>query len=223
VLDHERVRELLRADASKAKSVDANGWTPLHYAAASCLFTQNEPLLAAQVAIVKALLDAGADPLVKHLWNDEWPIPVMFYSAGLHNNPTITKMLLGVGAEPFDGESIYHAADEGHQDCLDLFARLDPKKLAKECTGCLTSQLHWGHTRGAKWLLEHGADPNAIHPRYGESALHAAIRGKSSEAIFRLLFEHGADVNVKTKNGKTATQLARAAGPKIVQRLKSCR
>jgi ankyrin repeat protein len=223
VLDDERVRELLRADSSQAKSVDANGWTLLHYTAASAVFKSSENALAAQVRMVRALIDAGANPAAAYLWNDQWPIPVMYFSAGLHNNPAITKLLLDAGAEPFDGESIYHAADEGHQECLDLFAALDAKKLAKECTGCLTSQLHWGHTRGAKWLLEHGADPNAIHPRYGESALHAAIRSKSSDAVFRLLFKHGADVNVKTKDGKTAMQLARKAGLKMVERLKLLR
>jgi ankyrin repeat protein len=86
---------------------------------------------------------------------------------------------------------------------------------------CLVSQLHWGHTNGLNWLLEHGADPNAIHPRYGESALHAAIRSKRSESVIRALLKHGADVKVKTADGKTASQLARAAGASIVQRLEA--
>jgi ankyrin repeat protein len=97
----------------------------------------------------------------------------------------------------------------------------DAKKLATECTKCLVSQLHWGHTNGMSWLLAHGANPNAIHPRYGESALHAAIRSKRSEAVLRELFKHGADVKVKTGEGKTAIQLARAAGAGVLRKLEA--
>jgi ankyrin repeat protein len=100
---------------------------------------------------------------------------------------------------------------------------VDPKYLARECTNCIVSQLHWGRTNGLKWLLEHGADPNALHSRYGENALHAAIRSKRSEQVLRALFKHGADANVKTKAGKTAVQLARAAGAGMLGRLEAAR
>jgi ankyrin repeat protein len=105
-----------------------------------------------------------------------------------------------------------------------LFEKMvDPKDLATECTNCIVPQLHWGHTNGLNWLLAHGADPNAIHPRYGQSALHAAIQSKRSAAVMRALLKHGADVNVKTVDGKTAMQLARAAGAAVLRRLEEAR
>jgi ankyrin repeat protein len=222
LLDDRKVSELLKNEPKLANSRDANNFTALHYAAASVLFKTNDEALRSQLRIVRQLLAAGADPSATHMWQDKWPIPVMFYSAGAHDNPAVTKLLLEVGATPFDNESIYHASDEGHQQCLDLFENMcDAKKLATECTKCLVSQLHWGHTNGMSWLLAHGANPNAIHPRYGESALHAAIRSKRSEAVLRELFKHGADVKVKTGEGKTAIQLARAAGAGVLRKLEA--
>ena len=148
-------------------------------------------------------------------------MPVMYFSAGLHNNPNVTRLLLEAGATPFDNESVYHAADEQHQECLDLFEKMcDPKKLAAECTRNLASQLHWGHTAGVRWLLEHGADPNAVHPWYGQSALHIALARNFGEKIVELLFAHGAEVRVKNKAGKTGLELAKKAGATMLARVK---
>jgi len=117
---------------------------------------------------------------------------------------------MDAGADPCDGESVYHASDEGHAACLALFERrVPPKKLAKECTGSLSGQMHWGRTRGMKWLLAHGADPNVLNKIYGETALHAAIKSGRSEAVIRMLLEHGANPKVKNAAGETAIALAK--------------
>ena len=55
-----------------------------------------------------------------------------------------------------------------------------------------------GKSRGMKWLLEHGANPNSLHPQFGQSALHAAARHGSSEKVIALLLAHGADPAVKS-------------------------
>jgi ankyrin repeat protein len=60
-----------------------------------------------------------------------------------------------------------------------------------------------------KWLLLHGADPNALGWRYGNSALHEAVISGASEKVIRVLLDHGARSDVKNKQGKTAIQLAR--------------
>ena len=60
---------------------------------------------------------------------------------------------------------------------------------------------------GAKWLLEHGADPN--HPWKHEGlAIHHALARDNSLEMIALLLEHGADPTL-TKEGITA--VARAA------------
>jgi ankyrin repeat protein len=69
--------------------------------------------------------------------------------------------------------------------------------------------MHWGRTRATPWLLEHGANPNSLHPKVGLSALHSAVKQGKSDAVIRLLLKHGADPRVKTADGQTAIQLAR--------------
>jgi ankyrin repeat protein len=209
-LDRARVEELLRSNPKLATEPDAAGWAPLHACAASQMFTLSAQHQADQLAIAKLLIVNGAEPNATFPWEQKWPIPVLYFAAGQQDNPALTEVLLDAGADPCDGESIYHASDEGHDACLALFERrVPPKKLAKECTGSLSGQLHWGRTRGMNWLLAHGANPNAINKIYRETALHAAIKSGRSEAVIRTLLEHGADPQVKNASGETAIQLAR--------------
>jgi ankyrin repeat protein len=207
-----RVAQLLAGDRELATARDANGATALQYCAGSAMYRLSDELASKLVRIAGMLLDAGADPNATYLFADQWPIPVLFGSAGHHDNPAVTELLLRHGADPCDGESVYHASDEGHDACLALFEKyVDPKKLAAECTRCLSTQLHWGRTRGAAWLLAHGADPNRVSSRWGNSALHAAVEAGSNDRIIRLLLANGGDPKRKNKQGKTAIDLARAS------------
>jgi len=211
--DERRVAALLKKDKSLATARDANQWTPLHYAAASRMHEVNPARSAALVKIATMLLTAGADPMAAWNFNDEWPLRPLYYAAGWSNHPAMAEVLLKAGADPCDNESVYHAADEGYADCLALFEQyVDRKKLAEECTMCLRTQFHWGHSKGAPWLLAHGADPNSLHPASGNSALHAAAKNGASEAVIALLLRHSGDPMVKNKDGKTAIALARSAG-----------
>ena len=112
-----------------------------------------------------------------------------------------------------DNESVYHASDEGHDACLApvIERYADKKKLAEECTKCLRTQMHWGKSRGMKWLLAHGADPNSLHPQFGRSALHAAALHGSSEKVISILLSDGAIPAAKSAAGETAIQIARKA------------
>ena len=62
-------------------------------------------------------------------------------------------------------------------------------------------------------LLERGADPNS--DRGGESALHVAVRSGCLDCV-KALVEAGADVNAKTKDGKTPLHLAKCKGQREV-------
>lgn len=120
--------------------------------------------------------------------------------------------------------SVYHAADENHVECLAVIERVvKPAKLAKECTTCLAVQMNWGYSRGAAWLLAHGADPNAPHKDSGNTALHAAVLKSANDKVIDLLLAHNADPQAKNRDGKTAIDLARAGRKdRIVKRL-NCR
>ena len=68
-----------------------------------------------------------------------------------------------------------------------------------------------GHVEVGRLLLDHGADPNAIHEPAGGSALHAAVTMRytpDGRRFVRLLLEHGADPHLRTKAGQTALEVA---------------
>jgi hypothetical protein len=118
-------------------------------------------------------------------------------------------VLFQAGATPFDNETVYHAVDEGHAECVALIEKYaDPKLLAVEAGKCLSSMLHWGHTRGVKWMLDYGADPNHMNERFGETPLHGAVRHKCKDAIVQMLLDRGANPDVKSRDGVTPRQLA---------------
>ncbi|CAH8706668.1 ankyrin repeat domain-containing protein [Paenibacillus melissococcoides] len=92
----------------------------------------------------------------------------------------MAQVLLEAGADPNDGESLYHAAESPEFECLDL-------------------------------LYRYGADVNAtpaLFRKLDGTPLHwAVVRGRSP-FIVELLLKHGAPVNARRGDGKTAYMLA---------------
>jgi hypothetical protein len=62
-------------------------------------------------------------------------------------------------------------------------------------------------------LLEAGADPDAVTPEGGDSALHMAAKDGLSE-IVALLAEFGATLDLKNGEGKTALDIVEAQEPR---------
>jgi len=212
-LDAERVARLLQADPAAASVADLNTLTPLHYCAASAMFALSGRHQEAQLEIARGLIAAGAGVNQLQAYAGHFSIPPLYYATGYQDNPAMTEFLLQAGADPADGESVYHAADEGHTGALEALARLVPRPvLAAQATNALTGQLGWGGTRGVPWLLAHGADPNALHETTGDAALHAAARVGASEKVVRMLLDYGARPDVRNRDGLTAREVARKSG-----------
>jgi hypothetical protein len=156
--------------------------------------------------IVKLLLTRGADHSAPFYFEGEWPLRPLYFACGRSDNPAIAELLIEAGADPCDGESVYHAADDGHVECLAVIERLtDAKRLADECSMCLCNQMHWGRVRGMPWLLEHGADPNWVSPVYHTTALREAHRLKKPAAVIQMLLSHG---KTSVRTGKKARKSA---------------
>ena len=69
--------------------------------------------------VVELLLDAGADP--NETFDNEYgAMPVLYGAAGVAHDPETTRLLLDRGANPDDGESVYHAVEAEDTACLEI-------------------------------------------------------------------------------------------------------
>jgi ankyrin repeat protein len=76
--------------------------------------------------------------------------------------------------------------------------------------------LGWSHTpEGAVWLLEHGADPNAVFPANGETALHAVARAWDVP-LAEAMAARGADLGRRRTDGRTPYAVAQLNGNRAV-------
>ena len=221
--------------------------TALYYLTLSRFHTLGSKQAKGLENCAKLLLDAGADANTHILWDSTDPqskLPVLYCACNVNNVPVV-RLLLEHGAEPNDGESIYHAAEHNHRECLELLV---------EHGGDISSRHpHWDNTPlyflagykefhpscktselGMRWLLEHGADPNIVsitvpavishvtgskHAERLETPLHRiAAYGRSAE-VAQLLIEHGAKVDAPRADGRTPYVMALRSGNRAVAEL----
>jgi len=155
--------------------VGPRSWAPLLYVCHSCF---------ASVELARELLDRGAEPNVSFT-NEYGPMSALYGAAGVRHDPELTRVLLDAGADPDDGESLYHATEAESPECLRLL--LDHGATIAG-TNALPHALDDERPEHVRLLLEAGADPNE-----GPILVHAVRRGRSPETL-RLLAEHGADL-----------------------------
>ncbi|WP_157592546.1 ankyrin repeat domain-containing protein [Solirubrobacter soli] len=148
------------------------GWAPLLYVTHSVF---------ANVAPARELLARGADPNATFT-NEYGEMSALYGAAGRAHDPELTRLLLDAGANPDDGESVYHATEAESADCLR--ALLEHGATAEPIM--LAHALDDDRPEHVRLLLEAGADPRELLP-------HAVRRGRGPEAI-RVLAAHGADL-----------------------------
>lgn len=201
------IQDMLMQDASLAmKPGGPEQWEPLLYLSFSCFLADprnNERF--AQSA--KLLLDYGANANAFILPKDdpcERKLSALYGAAGVAGNAAVAQVLLEAGADPNDGESLYHAAESSRHECLELLYRYGADVNA---TPALFRKLDFEDVDGVKWFVEHGADLNLTLGDNGTPLHWAVSRGRSS-SIIELLLKHGAQINARRPDGKTAYMLA---------------
>ncbi|MCC7495780.1 MAG: ankyrin repeat domain-containing protein [Fimbriimonadaceae bacterium] len=205
------VTALLAADPSLVTAADANGNSPLHWAA----LTRN-------LRLIDLLLQRGA-PIDARRPDGARPIEVAFgdyhyrtwyreRGQAMASWHAVVGYLLARGAE-YDLVVAAHLGDVEHAEEL---LRADPSQ-ARALPAYVTYYSGYplrvaaeaGHRALVELLLAHGADPNrpepGIAPRGG--ALNAAA-GKGRRAICELLLAHGADPNQDVESSGNVVSMA---------------
>lgn len=150
------------------------------------------------LVVAEMLLAHGADV------NDAQPqegtehgLPVLYLAIGHADNMALGQWLLDHGANPNDGESLYHATELGHHEGLRMLIAAGARPAG---TNALLRAIDFDDVQAVSLLLEAGADPDEYDPRHiGEEppvvipVLHQLARRSASAALCRLLLAAGAD------------------------------
>jgi ankyrin repeat protein len=193
--DHRRVADEVRREPALPRiQLAPRNWTPLLYVCHSCFLGRDPARTPALVETARLLLEAGADPNATAS-SPTWPGSIwtpLYGAAGVAHDPELTRLLLGAGANPDDGESVYHACESRDHSCLRLLLE---HGATLEGTNALSHMLDYDDLEGVRLLLEAGYDPNdgSLH--------HAILRGRGARFV-ELLVERGADVDLR-KRGVT--------------------
>jgi ankyrin repeat protein len=145
------------------------------------------------------------------------------YHACVADDLPLVKRLLAEGADPNDGESVFHAAQFNRSECLALMlahgADLSSRSALHGNTPLyFLAGVHESDrgaaeaTAGMRWLLEHDADPNVTSYEIEETPLHALARSGWNEPMAELLVAHGASLDAPRADGRTAFVLAVRSG-----------
>jgi len=156
---------------------------------------------------LRLLLNRGADPDTA-VETDDGPLSCLYATAGLLGNADMTDILLEAGADPDDGESLYHATEHSDLSCLKLLLDHGARVAGSQA---LRHMLDREDSEGVDLLLEAGADPDEADAE-GDTALHRAIRKGRSATIIAQLLDHGADIDAARNDGRTAYALATISG-----------
>ena len=169
----------------------------------------------------RVLLSAGADPnqRIGNRWppgslsapDDANPLSALYGAAGQNHDVALTTMLLDAGADPNDGESLYHALESAActRVLLEHGARVDG-------TNAMYRVLDLDDIAPLELLLRHGGDPNAPARNspladWGSPLLWAIRRRRSSRHV-AVLLEAGADPSAATPGGVSAYSMALQRG-----------
>ncbi|HJZ63336.1 MAG TPA: ankyrin repeat domain-containing protein [Candidatus Acidoferrum sp.] len=212
------VETRLKANPATAKQRGGvQNWEPLLYVCHTFLQKDSPGRTKGLLNIARDLLRLGANPNAEYDWNwhPELPRTALWGALIATGQPELAELLLESGANPTDGVSMHIAAGSGNVAALELLHRfgVNPNGIPGGVPP-LAYIMGWMRPTdisGAKWLLDHGADPNLAWAQSGDSPLHVAAQRLDLKAV-ELLVSRGADVNKRRPDGRTPHTLAALHG-----------
>jgi ankyrin repeat protein len=216
--DDVAVRGFLARDPKAATATGGpHSWDALTHLCFSRYLRLDHQRSEAFVRTARALLDAGASARTGWYEMIDHPNPrpvfesAIYGAAGIARHLELTRLLLEYGADPNDEETPYHVP-EGYDNTV-MKVLLDSGTLNHESlTTMLLRKTDWHDADGLELVLAYGANPNAM-TRWGDNALHHALRRDNHRHIIELLLDCGADPALKnTRDGRSATVMGAHRG-----------
>ncbi len=167
------------------------------------------------VEIAELLIAKGADV------NDAYPaepgsdnmLSALYGALGHADNMALSRWLLERGANPNDGESLYHSTELGHHVGLDMLLEFGADPTG---TNAMLRAMDFNDHLAVEKFLAHGSDPNEGFAGNDSredhvTALHQAARRMNDGRMARILLGAGADPHARF-DGLTPYELARVYG-----------
>ncbi len=111
------------------------------------------PFLLRLSALARELLERGADPNATFT-NEYGEMSALYGAAGVVHDPELTRILLEAGANPDDGESLYHSVEHGSTECTRLLlehgATVDDQQRARRTRSTTRSSSMSASARGRR-------------------------------------------------------------------------
>jgi len=174
-----------------------------------------QAIQAGDAATVTDMVEARAELL--HAESPSGLSPLLF--AVYYHRPQMAELLIGLGASV----SVFEAAAAGSQAHLTAALETDPALLhahSPDGFSLLGLSALFGHHRTAQWLIDQGADVNAVSDNVMRvRPLHSATAGNHAPLV-HLLLAAGADPDAVQHGGYTPLHSAAQNGnTELVQAL----
>ena len=214
VADPEAADRLTAANVNAA--VDPTGWPPLLLLCSSRYRTGDAAVAAARLDLASRLLELGADPNAgtREAETVRGYRTVLGAAVGRARSAPLVRMLLAAGADAADGPTLYEgsamweAVRLRDRDSLEALLAADPPQW--HVCHALPQSLQYGDPELTNRLLEAGGDPNWTMGAwsFGGTCLHEAVVLDAGLPVIRALLDHGADVGLHDRDGRTPLALA---------------
>jgi len=215
--DEATVRGFLARDPNLATAPGGPyGWDALTHLCFSRYLRLDAARADAFVGTARALLDAGASANTGWYETIDRPNPrpllesAIYGAAGIARHLGVTRLLLERGADPNDEETPYHVPET--YDNAVMTVLLESGRLNDASLACmLLRKTDWHDLDGLRLLLAHKVDPNRM-TQFGDNALHHAIRRDNGIAIIESLLDAGADPALRSRDRRSAAEMAARRG-----------
>ena len=247
-LGHLEIVKWLLNHGADVNSKEARGHIPLHFAAGKghlevCRMllghgaavntrgnTGSTPFLEAShgghIDIIWLLLDHNPDVNVLD-WDNHKGTPLHYAARQGHLKLVLKLLELNAEVNPYNRNKstpLHLASQYGHVDVAQALLNYDADVYARDLD--LDTPLHCaaghGHLEITRTLLERGAEVNSRND-FGFTPLIRASRhwDRRNTDVVQVLLDHGADVQVRDRYGKTASEFAFDKGQHDIVRLLS--